>query len=74
MDNLKIYFIILPCFSQFIKILIIIINIYVIKMSKCGNIKDDLKENKVYDCLKCKTKMDRDINGSRNIYMVAINK
>ncbi len=43
-------------------------------MSKCGNIKDDLKENKVYDCLKCKTKMDRDINGSRNIYMVAINK
>ena len=48
---------------------------YTSKMcSKCGNIKDDLKGNKVYDCLKCKTKMDRDINGSRNIYMVAINK
>ena len=48
---------------------------YTSKMcSKCGNIKDDLKGDKVYDCLKCKTKMDRDINGSRNIYMVAINK
>ena len=33
----------------------------------CGNIKYDLKGEKIYKCSKCNYKEDRDINGSRNI-------
>ena len=35
----------------------------------CGNIKYDLGANKVYNCIKCKTVMDRDVNGARNILL-----
>ena len=38
--------------------------------SKCGNIKHDLGINKIYECLKCNTVLDRDINGARNIYIL----
>jgi transposase len=34
---------------------------------KCGNIKDDLGGDRVYDCLKCKEKINRDTNGAINI-------
>lgn len=46
---------------------------YTSKMcSICGNIKEDLKENKIYKCEKCGKQMDRDVNGSRNIYLKSI--
>lgn len=35
---------------------------------RCGNKKDDLGANKIYECDKCKLKIDRDINASVNIY------
>jgi len=38
--------------------------------SKCGNYKRNLGSSKVYECLKCKIVMDRDVNGARNIFMV----
>jgi transposase len=36
--------------------------------SLCGNYDDKLKGKKMYNCKKCKKKLDRDINGCRNIY------
>ena len=33
----------------------------------CGNIKYNLRGEKIYECSKCRYKEDRDINGSRNI-------
>ena len=34
----------------------------------CGHIDNKLKNKKIYDCKKCKKgKVDRDLNGSRNI-------
>lgn len=39
--------------------------------SNCGNEKNDLKDNKEYNCEKCKKKICRDINGARNIYIKA---
>ncbi len=36
----------------------------------CKNIKGDLGSNKVYDYLKCKIKLDRDVNASINIYNI----
>ena len=38
--------------------------------SICKNIKKDLGKNKVYNCDKCKLKIDRDINASINIYNI----
>ena len=38
--------------------------------SVCGNIKEDLRKQKIYKCTKCKTKIHRDINGARCIYFV----
>ena len=35
---------------------------------KCSNIKNDLGANKIYECISCKLKIDRDINASINIY------
>ena len=38
--------------------------------SSCGNVKNDLGGNKVYDCTNCKFNIDRDVNGARNILML----
>jgi len=40
--------------------------------SYCGNIKEDLKGNKTYNCKKCGNTIDRDINGAKNILMKSI--
>jgi putative transposase len=40
--------------------------------SFCGNVKEDLGGKEMYDCDKCGIKMERDINGARNIHMKAI--
>jgi IS605 OrfB family transposase len=40
--------------------------------SVCGNIKNNLKGDKIYKCLKCKTIMNRDYNGCRNIFLKSI--
>lgn len=40
--------------------------------SVCGNIKTNLKKEKVYNCEKCKTVIQRDINGARCIYNVSL--
>jgi len=37
--------------------------------SWCGNIKEDLGQAKVYNCVECKLTLDRDINGARNIML-----
>jgi IS605 OrfB family transposase len=37
--------------------------------SLCCNYKEDLQGNKEYNCLKCKSSIDRDLNSCRNIYM-----
>ncbi len=42
-----------------------------ITCSVCGNINYDLGSNDVYNCSKCKTIIDRDVNGARNIYIKA---
>ena len=34
---------------------------------KCGTLKKNLKGNKIFKCNECKFKIDRDINGARNI-------
>ena len=41
---------------------------------KCGNVKQNLGSNKVYNCDICKFKIDRDINGARNILIRALTK
>ena len=33
----------------------------------CGKQKKDLNGSKIYECKKCNIKIDRDINGARNI-------
>lgn len=40
--------------------------------SCCGNIKNNLKGEKVYNCNKCKIVINRDYNGSRNIFLKSI--
>ena len=40
--------------------------------SKCGNIKEELGGKKIYECKICKIKIDRDVNGARNIHIKAI--
>jgi putative transposase len=40
--------------------------------SMCGNIKENLGGNEKYECNKCGIKMERDVNGARNIHMKAI--
>lgn len=37
--------------------------------SICSNYKEDLGSNKIYNCLKCNSTLDRDINGCRNIIL-----
>ena len=38
----------------------------------CGNIKEDLGTNKVYECKVCKRTIERDVNGARNIYLLGL--
>ena len=38
----------------------------------CGNIKDNLGANKTYSCVKCNLTINRDYNGSRNIFLSCI--
>lgn len=46
---------------------------YTSKMcSICGNEKNNLGRNEVYNCEKCKTVIGRDTNGARNIYCKAL--
>lgn len=40
--------------------------------SECGYFDKDLGKKKVYECKECKIKIDRDVNGCRNIYMKAV--
>jgi IS605 OrfB family transposase len=40
--------------------------------SECGNYKKDLGANKIYNCKECKMKIDRDINGAKNILMLSL--
>ncbi len=40
--------------------------------SMCGNIDSELGSKKIYECKECKIKIDRDINGARNIHMKSI--
>ena len=43
---------------------------YTSKMcSNCGNLHENLKGNKIYECINCKIKIDRDINGARCILL-----
>jgi transposase len=47
---------------------------YTSKMcSKCGSIKENLGASKIFQCDKCGYCTDRDVNGSRNIYIKSIN-
>jgi len=41
--------------------------------SNCGNIKSDLKGNKIYNCSNCYHIYDRDINACKNIMIKSIN-
>jgi hypothetical protein len=41
--------------------------------SNCGNIKQDLKANKIYECIKCNCIYDRDLNASKNILIKGLN-
>ena len=40
--------------------------------SNCGFLKTDVGRNRIYECDKCESKLGRDINSARNIYMVNI--
>jgi transposase len=40
--------------------------------SNCSNIHENLGSSEMYECSKCKIRMERDINGARNIYIKAI--
>jgi putative transposase len=40
--------------------------------SCCGNKKDDLGGNKVYNCVNCGVTIGRDVNGAKNIFMLGI--
>lgn len=40
--------------------------------SNCGELNEKLGSNEIYECEKCKIKLDRDINGARNIFIKSI--
>ena len=37
--------------------------------TNCGRIKEDLNGSEIYKCSHCKHKINRDLNGARNIYI-----
>lgn len=39
----------------------------------CSNYNKNLKNERIYECIKCDTVIDRDLNGARNILLKAIN-
>lgn len=41
---------------------------------RCGYVKFKLKGEKIYNCNACKLKIDRDLNGARNILLRALSK
>jgi putative transposase len=43
-----------------------------ITCSNCGSINRNLGGSKVYDCVECGIRIDRDVNGSRNIYIKSL--
>jgi len=46
---------------------------YTSKMcTNCGTIKENLGANKIYNCGYCNIKIDRDVNGARNIFMKSL--
>ena len=46
---------------------------YTSKMcTSCGNLKKDLRGNKIYNCTTCNISINRDYNGSRNIFLKSI--
>ena len=40
--------------------------------SLCGYIKNDLGGNKIYECKKCNSRLDRDYNSCRNILLKSL--
>jgi len=40
--------------------------------SNCGSINENLGSSEIFNCVDCKLKMDRDVNGARNIYLKAV--
>ena len=40
--------------------------------SNCGNYKEELKGEKIYNCTKCNISLNRDINGCRNIMIKSL--
>ena len=42
--------------------------------SVCGNVNENLGGNKIYECRKCKTIINRYVNGGRNIHLKGIKK
>jgi putative transposase len=40
--------------------------------TNCGNLHENLKGNKIYECKKCGIIIDRDVNGARNILLRAL--
>ena len=42
--------------------------------STCGHVKKEENKTKIYECLNCKSIMDRDYNGAKNIFLLGIKK
>jgi len=43
-------------------------------MFQSGHVKKEENKTKIYECLNCKSIMDRDYNGAKNIYLLGIKK
>jgi putative transposase len=42
--------------------------------SSCGHMKTEINKSKIYECINCKSIMDRDYNGAKNIFLLGIKK
>ena len=55
---------------QFGKKVVIVNEAYTSKTcSCCGDVHTSLGGNKIFKCQKCKSIMDRDVNGAKNIFL-----